>query len=166
MLRLRVTGVPLDIRWSWLVFALVFGVLIHGVDVLLVPWVVLATVAVLVHEAGHAAVVLACGGSPQVVLHGSGGLTIGPNLGARLTFLLAAAGTRGWVRVRRARAGSGRAAAAHRAPDPVPRRPRPRDHRLELAQPPAARPASTGGSPSIRSSRSCWVAPRRASGAW
>ncbi|MET0772626.1 MAG: tetratricopeptide repeat protein [Candidatus Limnocylindrales bacterium] len=92
MLRLRVSGVPLDIRWSWLVFAVVFGMLIHGVDALLVPWVALATVAVLVHEAGHAAVVLAAGGSPHVVLHGSGGMTIGPNLGARQNFLLAAAG--------------------------------------------------------------------------
>ena len=57
------------------------------------PWVVLATVAVLVHEAGHAAVVLACGGSPQVVLHGSGGHDHRAQAWARAwNFLLAAAG--------------------------------------------------------------------------
>jgi tetratricopeptide (TPR) repeat protein len=92
MLRLRVMGVPVDIRWSWLAFALVFGVLLHGVDVSLVIWVLMATIAVLVHEAGHAFVVRSYGGSPRVVLHGSGGLTFGPSLGARRDFLLAAAG--------------------------------------------------------------------------
>jgi tetratricopeptide (TPR) repeat protein len=92
MLRLRVWGVPVHIQSSWLAFVLVFGVLIHGLDVLLVPWVVLATVAVLVHEAGHAAVVIGYGGSPTVVLHGAGGMTLSPRLGARREFLLAAAG--------------------------------------------------------------------------
>jgi Zn-dependent protease len=92
MLRLQVMGVPLEIRWSWLAFVLVFGVLLHGLEVPLVMWVVLATIAVLVHETGHASVVSAYGGSPRVVLHGSGGLTLGPSLGARRNFLLAAAG--------------------------------------------------------------------------
>ena len=91
-MRLRALGVPVEVRWSWLLFAAAFGLLIHGVDPLLGAWVVLATVAVLVHEAGHATIVRAYGGSPRVVLHGSGGMTLSPYLGARRHVVLAAAG--------------------------------------------------------------------------
>jgi tetratricopeptide (TPR) repeat protein len=85
-------GVPIEIHWSWLLFALALGLLVHGLDILVASWVVLATVAVLVHEAGHAVVVRAYGGAPRVVLHGSGAMTISPYLGARRHVVLAAAG--------------------------------------------------------------------------
>jgi Flp pilus assembly protein TadD len=91
--RFRAFGVPVEIRPSWWLLALAFGALVHPTEPqLILAFTVMATAAVLVHEAGHAAVALAYDASPGIVLHGGGGATYAPNLGARYVAWMAAAG--------------------------------------------------------------------------
>lgn len=85
-------GVPVEIRPSFAVLIVVLGLTDHPIGLPLALWVLIATVALLVHEFGHASVVLAFGGQPRIILLGSGGATLSPPLGARRLVALAAAG--------------------------------------------------------------------------
>jgi tetratricopeptide (TPR) repeat protein len=87
----RVLGIPVEVRASFLVLAAVLGLQRHT-DSLLVAWLVLATLAVLVHEAGHAAAFRSFGIAPRVILHGGGGVTIGDDPGVHRRIILAGAG--------------------------------------------------------------------------
>jgi tetratricopeptide (TPR) repeat protein/Zn-dependent protease len=91
--RFRAFGVPVEIRRSWWLLALAFGTLVHPTEPeLILAFTVMATIAVLAHEAGHAVIALAYDASPGIVLHGGGGATYAPNLGARYVAWMAAAG--------------------------------------------------------------------------
>jgi tetratricopeptide (TPR) repeat protein len=89
--RFRVLGVPVEIRTSFVLLALVLGLQRHT-DLLLLPWIVLATIAVLVHEAGHAVAFRAFGIAPTVTLHGGGGATMGSDPGVHRRIILSSAG--------------------------------------------------------------------------
>jgi tetratricopeptide (TPR) repeat protein len=90
-LRLRLAGIPIEIRPSFLVIILLLGLTV-GIGPTLVAWVALASIAVLVHELGHAVAVLAYGGAPRIVLLASGGITVFEQLGARRHLVVALAG--------------------------------------------------------------------------
>lgn len=90
-LKFRVMGVPVEIRASFFLLALVLGLQRH-LDALLAAWMVVATVAVLVHEAGHAVAFRSFGIVPRMILHGGGGVTIGANPGIHRRIVLTAAG--------------------------------------------------------------------------
>jgi Zn-dependent protease len=74
-LSFRLGKIPVRIQPSFLVMAVVLGLL--GVqDVAVVgSWVVIVLVSVMLHELGHATMGLAFGLSPQIDLHGMGGTT-------------------------------------------------------------------------------------------
>lgn len=82
---------PVEIRASFLLLAVVLGLQRHT-DLLLLPWIVLATIAVLVHEAGHAVAFRAFGIAPAMILHGGGGVTFGGDPGVHRRILLYGAG--------------------------------------------------------------------------
>ena len=91
-LKIRAFGVPIEIRAS---FFLVFAILgLPGRTGLapILAFVAIATVAVLVHEAGHALVFRAFGDRPTIVLHESGGETRGRYHGVTRMLLVTAAG--------------------------------------------------------------------------
>jgi hypothetical protein len=90
-IRFRVLGVPVEIRTSFLLLAVVLGLQRHT-DSLLAVWIVIATAAVLAHEAGHAAAFRAFGIAPSVVLHGGGGQTAGTDPGIHRRIVLVLAG--------------------------------------------------------------------------
>lgn len=76
-----IAGIPVRIEAAFLVLAAVLGYLMylgpngpHGTTLFLL-FVPIATMAVLIHELGHALVARAYGMSPFIVLHGMGGLT-------------------------------------------------------------------------------------------
>lgn len=86
-----VAGVPVTIRLSFLALVAVLGLGVRDV-VLTAAWVVVATAAVLVHEAGHAAA-LRCYGSPaRIVLGGLGGATTGAVVARRARLVVSLAG--------------------------------------------------------------------------
>ena len=58
----------------------------------MLAWVVMATSAVLLHEAGHAAAFIAFGIRPSITLHGGGGHTSGTDPGIRRMVVISAAG--------------------------------------------------------------------------
>ena len=90
-LSFRFLGVPVEIRASFFLLALILGLQRH-VDALLAAWFVVATVAVLVHEAGHAVAFRSFGVVPRVILHGGGGVTMGADPGIHRRIVLTAAG--------------------------------------------------------------------------
>ena len=89
--RFRALGVPVEIRASFLVLAAVLGLQRHT-DSLLLAWLVVATAAVLAHEAGHVAAFRAFRIAPSVILHGGGGQTSGDDPGVHRRIVLALAG--------------------------------------------------------------------------
>ena len=92
-LRFAILGVPIEIQGSFLVLMGSLGLLTHFRDpVLALGFVVVALVAVLAHEAGHALAFLAFGDRrPSIVLHGGGGMTKADDPGlARLVVVTAA----------------------------------------------------------------------------
>ena len=89
--RFTVLGVPIEIRASFLVLAAVLGLERH-VDSFFLVWLPIATVAVLVHEAGHAVAFRAFGIAPRMILHGGGGVTFGGDPGAHRRISLYLAG--------------------------------------------------------------------------
>jgi len=78
----RVLGVPVRFDPTFLILIAVFGYLFflsgddpHGAEMFVI-WIPLVTLAVLVHELGHAFVGRAFGLTPFILLHGMGGLTV------------------------------------------------------------------------------------------
>lgn len=89
--RFHVLGVPVEIRASFLLLVAVLGIERH-LNSLVLAWLPIATVAVLVHEAGHAAAFRAFGIAPRTILHGGGGVTFGGDPGAHRRIILYLAG--------------------------------------------------------------------------
>jgi tetratricopeptide (TPR) repeat protein/Zn-dependent protease len=89
--RFRAFGVPVEIRASFLVLAAVLGLQRHT-DSLLLPWLIVATAAVLAHEIGHVAAFRSFGVAPSVILHGGGGQTSGDDPGVHRRIVLAMSG--------------------------------------------------------------------------
>lgn len=78
-LRFHVLGIPVTVTpMFWLVSLLIAsGRSAH--PMLLLEWVVVVLASILVHELGHAAVVVAMGEKPWIELHGMGGSAYAPN---------------------------------------------------------------------------------------
>lgn len=89
--RFSILGVPIEIRASFLLLAVVLGLARH-VDPLMLVWIAIAIVAVFAHEAGHAVAFRAFGIAPRIILHGGGGMTIGADPGIHRRIILAGAG--------------------------------------------------------------------------
>ena len=89
--RFSVLGVPVEIRASFLLLAVVLGLPRH-VGPLMLAWIAIALVAVLVHEAGHAIAFRSFGIAPRIIIHGGGGMTIGADPGIHRRIILAGAG--------------------------------------------------------------------------
>lgn len=93
--RFRLFGIPVRITpWFWLI-SLLLASSRSAEPLLLLEWVAVVTVSVLVHELGHAAVVVWKGEAPWIELHGMGGSAFAPRAGTwrgRERILLALAG--------------------------------------------------------------------------
>lgn len=103
---LSLFGIPVRVDPTFFVLVVVFGYLgflqdamPHGTQ-LFVIWIPLVTIAVLLHELGHALTGRAFGLAPFIVLHGMGGLTTFParehralSPGRRILITLAGPGT-------------------------------------------------------------------------
>ncbi|HEY6798356.1 MAG TPA: hypothetical protein VI248_27060 [Kineosporiaceae bacterium] len=75
-MRVRLFGFPLHVDLSFVLIMGLIGWLSRARTVIdLVLWVLVATVAVLVHELGHAVVARGAGARPAIALTGFGGLT-------------------------------------------------------------------------------------------
>jgi stage IV sporulation protein FB len=70
---LRILGIPVRVEPSFLLISLMVGAF-GGTVVQMITWVIVAFVAILVHELGHALVMRHYGFEPYIVLHGFGGL--------------------------------------------------------------------------------------------
>lgn len=70
---MRLLGIPVRIEPSFLLISVMVGAF-GGTVMEMITWVVVAFVAILVHEMGHALVMKAYGFEPYIVLHGFGGL--------------------------------------------------------------------------------------------
>lgn len=93
--RFRLFGIPVRITpWFWLI-SLLMASSRSAQPLLLLEWVAVVMVSVLVHELGHAAVVVWKGEEPWIELHGMGGSAFAPRAGT----------WRGWERVLLALAG-------------------------------------------------------------
>jgi Zn-dependent protease len=75
-----ILGVPVTLEPWFLVAVVVFGLLGGRTGWALLAWIVVATVSVLAHEAGHAAAFRAFGVQPRIVLSSLFGLTYGDRL--------------------------------------------------------------------------------------
>lgn len=91
-LKVRAFGVPVEIRASFLFIVVAIGLPTHLSAGSMLGWLVIATIAVLIHEAGHAAALIWFGDRPSITLHGAGGQTVGGHPGARRMIVVAAAG--------------------------------------------------------------------------
>jgi tetratricopeptide (TPR) repeat protein len=97
-LRFVLLGVPIEIRagffllMGWLGFVVHPSPLIRGNVGPLLAWLGISLVAVLAHEAGHAAAFRAFGDKPAIVLHGAGGHTTGGDHGLARMMAVTAAG--------------------------------------------------------------------------
>jgi Zn-dependent protease len=71
----RLAGIPIQVRWTFLVFTVLFGSSLED-PALIAAWVVLVGVSILVHELGHAFAFRIWHVESRVVLHPMGGVTI------------------------------------------------------------------------------------------
>lgn len=71
-------GIPVRVDPSFLLVVVLLGLL--GPIELLVPWVLVVTISVLIHELGHAVAFRSFGHAASVQLYGFGGLTTGARL--------------------------------------------------------------------------------------
>jgi tetratricopeptide (TPR) repeat protein len=92
VVRLQAFGVPVEIRADFVLMFGAFGLLRHGAIEPALVFLGMATLAVLVHEAGHAIGFSVSGDRPTVVLHAAGGETRGGHHGAARMVLITAAG--------------------------------------------------------------------------
>jgi stage IV sporulation protein FB len=90
-LRLTLGDIPIQIHPSFVLVLALLGVSAYEGG-LIVSWVVLGTIAVLVHELGHAFTLKTFGAKPTVTLQGLGGLTVGADLGPAKGVLVSLAG--------------------------------------------------------------------------
>ncbi|HVJ88660.1 MAG TPA: M50 family metallopeptidase [Labilithrix sp.] len=74
-MELKLGSIPLRVRASFFLMALLLGFSEQD-PVRLVTWVAVVLVSVMVHELGHALMGKAFGLTPQIELHGMGGLTV------------------------------------------------------------------------------------------
>jgi tetratricopeptide (TPR) repeat protein/Zn-dependent protease len=91
-LKVRAFGVPIEVRASFFFLIVLIGLPTHLSPASMLAWVVIATIAVLAHEAGHAAAFVWFGDRPSITLHGAGAHTVGGHPGARRMIVVAAAG--------------------------------------------------------------------------
>ena len=91
-LRFRAFGVPVEVRLSLVLLAVLIGYPMHQSPQLMLAWVAIAVSAVLIHEAGHAVAFIAFGMRPSITLHGGGGHTTGTDPGIRRMVGVSAAG--------------------------------------------------------------------------
>jgi Zn-dependent protease len=71
----RLAGVPIQVRWTFFVFTVLFGSSLEK-PTLIVSWIVLVGVSLLVHELGHAFAFRIWDVDSRIVLHPMGGVTI------------------------------------------------------------------------------------------
>ncbi len=93
MFTFRLGAIPVRIHFFFFLMALMLGSRSSGP--LLLSWIAIVFVGVLVHELGHALVGRAYGLTPEIELHGMGGLTswsAGPRLGPVPHILISLAG--------------------------------------------------------------------------
>jgi tetratricopeptide (TPR) repeat protein len=91
-LKTRAFGVPIEFRASFLLIVVAVGLPTHLTPGSMLGWVVIATIAVLIHEAGHAAAFMWFGDHPSITLHGAGGQTVAGHPGTRRMIVVSAAG--------------------------------------------------------------------------
>lgn len=72
---MKIFGVPVKVELSFLFIVVLLASSRLSEPALLVAWVAVVFVSILVHEFGHALACRAFGLSPQIALHGMGGLT-------------------------------------------------------------------------------------------
>jgi tetratricopeptide (TPR) repeat protein/Zn-dependent protease len=91
-LRFVFLGVPVEIQAPFFLLMGALGLVSYRSPGALVAWLAIALIAVLAHEAGHAAAFRAFGDRPSVVLHGGGGMTTGGDHGVARMVAVTAAG--------------------------------------------------------------------------
>ncbi len=74
---MRIAGVPVRVRPAFLLIAFIIGTGPGRTPETVIAWLVIVTVSILVHEAGHAAAFVRFGHDAEITLTGYGGLTAG-----------------------------------------------------------------------------------------
>lgn len=74
LLRFKLAGIPIEVRPSFLLIAVLLGFSLNRVD-LIIAWIAILFVSILVHELGHALTARHYGSEVAIELNGIGGLT-------------------------------------------------------------------------------------------
>jgi stage IV sporulation protein FB len=75
LLSFSLLGIPVRVRWSFLLMAAVLGFVGDQAPVFIVAWVAIVFVSILIHELGHALTARSMGAGVEIELNGLGGLT-------------------------------------------------------------------------------------------